>query len=144
MVQRLRICLPVPGTRFDPWSRKYHMPRGFGALQQLLSMCSTTREITTVTSPCSASRELPPLAATRESLLRARMIQVSQKKKKVLNALSTCQIFFCVSSLVKVNVAQSCLTLCDPMDHTVRAILQARILEWVAFPFSRGSSQPRD
>ena len=30
------------------------------------------------------------------------------------------------------------------MDYTVRGILQARILEWVAFPFSRGSSQPRD
>ena len=45
---------------------------------------------------------------------------------------------------VKVKVAQSCLTLCDPMDYTVRGILQARILEWIAFPFSRGSSQPRD
>ena len=44
----------------------------------------------------------------------------------------------------KVNVAQSCLTLCDPMDYTVHGILQARILEWVASPFSRGSSQPRD
>ena len=40
--------------------------------------------------------------------------------------------------------AQSCLTLCDPVDFTVHGILQARILEWVAFPFSRGSSQPRD
>ena len=46
--------------------------------------------------------------------------------------------------LVKVKVAQSCLTLCNPMDYTVHGILQARILEWVAFPFSRGSSQPRD
>ena len=45
---------------------------------------------------------------------------------------------------VKVKVAQSCLTLCDPMDYTVHGILQARILEWVALPFSRGSSQPRD
>ena len=42
------------------------------------------------------------------------------------------------------KVAQSCLTLCDPMDYTVHGILQARILEWVAFPFSMGSSQPRD
>ena len=33
---------------------------------------------------------------------------------------------------------------CDPMDYTVHGILQARILEWVAFPFSRGSSQLRD
>ena len=46
------------------------------------------------------------------------------------------------SALVK--VAQSSPTLCDPMDYTVHAILQARILEWVAFPFSRGSSRPRN
>ena len=45
---------------------------------------------------------------------------------------------------VKVKVTQLCPTLCDPMDYTVHEILQARILEWVAFPFSRGSSQPRD
>ena len=44
----------------------------------------------------------------------------------------------------EVKVAQSCPTLCDPMDYTVHGILHARILEWVAFPFSRGSSQPRD
>ena len=44
----------------------------------------------------------------------------------------------------EVKVAQSCLTLCDPMDYTVHGILQARILELVAFPFSRGFSQPRD
>ena len=34
--------------------------------------------------------------------------------------------------------------LCDPMDYTVHGNLQARILEWVIFPFSKGSSQPRD
>ena len=45
---------------------------------------------------------------------------------------------------VKVKVAQSCPTFCDPMDDTVHGILQAGILEWVAFPFSRGSFQPRD
>ena len=47
------------------------------------------------------------------------------------------------------EVAQSCPTLCDPMDcsppaSSVHGILQARILEWVAISFSRGSSQPRD
>ena len=47
-------------------------------------------------------------------------------------------------SVLKVKVAQSCPTLYNPMDYTVHGILQARILEWVAFPFSRGSSQPRD
>ena len=45
--------------------------------------------------------------------------------------------------------AQSCLTLCDPTDcsppgSSVHGILQARILEWVAISFSRGSSQLRD
>ena len=46
-------------------------------------------------------------------------------------------------------VTQSCPTLCDPMDYSssgssVHGILQARILEWVAMPSSRGSPQPRD
>ena len=45
---------------------------------------------------------------------------------------------------MKVQVARSSPTLWDPMDYTVHGILRARILEWVAFPFSRGSSQPRD
>ena len=43
----------------------------------------------------------------------------------------------------RVTDAQSCPTLCDPMDYSVHGILQARILEWVAFPFSRASYQPR-
>ena len=47
------------------------------------------------------------------------------------------------------EVAQSCPTLCDPIDcsppgSSLHGILQARILEWVAISFSRGSSQPRD
>ena len=49
----------------------------------------------------------------------------------------------------RVLVTQSCLTLRDPMDcnppgSSVHSILQARILEWVAIPFSRGSSQLRN
>ena len=47
------------------------------------------------------------------------------------------------------EVAQSCPTLCDPMDcslpgSSVHGIFQARILEWIAIPSSRGSSQPKD
>ena len=50
---------------------------------------------------------------------------------------------------VKVSVTQSCPTLWDPTDcslprSSVHGILQARILEWGAIPFSRGSSRPRD
>ena len=49
---------------------------------------------------------------------------------------------------VKVSVAQSCPTVCDPMDcsppgSSVHGLLQARILEWAALSSSRGSSQPR-
>ena len=40
------------------------------------------------------------------------------------------------------KVTHLCPTLWDPIDYTVQGILQARILEWVAFPFSRGSFQP--
>ena len=51
-------------------------------------------------------------------------------------------------SLEWVLITQACPTLCDPLDcnppgSSVHGILQARILKWVAFPFSRGSSQPR-
>ena len=48
------------------------------------------------------------------------------------------------SHSAEVKVIQSCLSLCNPMDYTIHIILQARILEWVAFPFSRGSFQLRD
>ena len=43
---------------------------------------------------------------------------------------------------VKMKAAQLCPTLCDPMDYAVHGILQARILEWAAFPFSRGPPNP--
>ena len=45
---------------------------------------------------------------------------------------------------VKEKVAQLCPALCDPMDYTVHGILQARILEWVAYPFASRSSRPRN
>ena len=50
--------------------------------------------------------------------------------------------------MLHAKLLQSCLTLCDSMDcsppgSSVCGILQARILEWVTMPFSRGSSRPR-
>ena len=55
---------------------------------------------------------------------------------------------YIISEWVSEWVAQSCPTLCDPKDggppgSSVRGIFQARILQWVAIPFSRGSSPPR-
>ena len=57
--------------------------------------------------------------------------------------------FFTTSHLKKWKWSQSCQTLCNPMDCSppglsFHGILQVRILEWIAFPFSRGSSQSRD
>ena len=49
---------------------------------------------------------------------------------------------FQLKESVKVKVAQSCPTLCYPLEYTVRGILQARKLEWVAFPFSRDLPNP--
>ena len=58
-------------------------------------------------------------------------------KNSYINSLSR---YLCV----KVRVVQLRPTLCDPMDYTVHGILRARILEWVAVPFFRGTFQPRD
>ena len=61
----------------------------------------------------------------------------------ISNFLLICSVFTVFKSS---EVTQSCLTLCDPMDHSppgssVHGIFQARILEWVAMPSSTGSSQ---
>ena len=55
----------------------------------------------------------------------------------------------CLKHVLWSGVAQSCLTLCNPMDcsllgSSVHGVFQARVLEWIAIPFSRGSSQPRN
>ena len=55
----------------------------------------------------------------------------------------------CMQACVRAKSLQSCLTLCDPIDcslpgSSVQRVLQARILEWVAMAFSRGSPQPGD
>ena len=67
----------------------------------------------------------------------------SEVKRKIINVLN----FLFLSS--ESEVTQLCPTLCDPMDcslpgSSLHGILQARVLEWVAISFSRGSSWPRD
>ena len=93
---------------------------------------------------------LPGAGETNE-LRRLSTIPGCWARKGILSAAdienrSNTQIYFtfCFNCLV----AQSCSTLCNPMDYkppgsSVHGILQARILEWVAISFSRGSSQPR-
>ena len=68
--------------------------------------------------------------------------QPERKKERKMSILLSSKAVLCL-------VAQSCLTLCIPLDcsppgSSVHGILQARILEWVAMPSSRGSSQLRD
>ena len=55
------------------------------------------------------------------------------------------EVYIVYANVFKVymKVPQLCPTLCDPPEYTVHGILQAGILEWVAFTFSRGSSRPR-
>ena len=68
----------------------------------------------------------------------------------MIGTIHTC-VYKCiyVYACIHAKSLQSCLTLCDPMDcslpsSSVHGILQARVLEWVAVPVSRGSSRPRD
>ena len=69
--------------------------------------------------------------------------------QKFCHAVSTFEHHELMPAADAAKSLQSCPTLCDPMDSSppgssVHGILQARILEWVAISFSRGSSQPRD
>ena len=96
------------------WKAFSHM---FNRLQVILSSCNSLR------STCNFTIFLPP------------------KKTEMLASES--------GVVVCVLVAQSCLTLYNPVDcslsgSSVHGIFQARILEWVAISYSRGSSQPRD
>ena len=91
---------------------------------------------------------LPPLwYSVTLTHTHTRIPGVSDGKESACNAATTATIYtytcVCAKSL------QLCLTLCNPRDcsslgSSVHGILQARILEWEAIPFSRGSSRPRD
>ena len=63
------------------------------------------------------------------------------KRNLISNNLYPCILVFVSMKSESCSVVSNS---CDPMDYTVCGILQARIQEWVAFPFSRGSPQPRD
>ena len=81
-----------------------------------------------------------PYMTTGKTIALTRWTFAGKVMSLLLNMLS--RLFMC-------EVAQSCLTLCDPMDcslpgSSLHGILQARVLEWVAISFSMGSSQPRD
>ena len=83
------------------------------------------------------------LVSIFEKVLPERLLRENTLDSKTPDILNLKRISVCAKSL------QLCTALCDPMDcspsdSSVHGILQARILEWVAIPFSRGSSWPRD
>ena len=92
----------------------------------------------------------PPGSSVHE-ILQARIqerVSIRIGKEKVKLSFLADDMIIHIENL-KSEVAQSCLTLCDPMDYSlqgfsVHGIFQAGVLEWVAISFSRGSSQPRD
>ena len=83
------------------------------------------------------------LVSIFEKVLPERLLRENTLDSKTPDILNLKRISVCAKSL------QLCTALCDPMDcspsgSSVHGILQARILEWVAIPFSKGSSWPRD
>ena len=83
------------------------------------------------------------LVSIFEKVLPERLLRENTLDSKTPDILNLKRISVCAKSL------QLCTALCDPMDcspsgSSVHGILQARILEWVATPFSKGSSWPRD
>ena len=73
----------------------------------------------------------------------SRLVITFLPRSKRLNLMAA--VYSVLSSSVCTQSLQLCPTLCDPMDCPLsRGILQARILEWVTMPFSRGSPWPRD
>ena len=80
------------------------------------------------------------MRVTNQPISHSVLLPVKSEGKKI----SPCMDTRSLHKLSEVNVAQSCPTFCDPWDYRVHGILQAKRLEWEAFPVSRGSSQPRN
>ena len=126
----------------------------WGELRKYACMCSVTWVMSNLFDPMDCSRP----GSSIHGLLQARILEwIVIPSSRISSRPRDRTPYFLhllhwqVGSLppappgkVKVKVTQSCPILCDPMDWTLHRILQARILKWVTFPFSRGSSQPRD
>ena len=93
------------------------------------------------------------LVAESKEELKSLLMKVKEESEKAGLKLNIQKMKIMASDPIRSDqirsVAQSCPTLCNPVDcsppgSSVHGILQARILEWVAISFSRGSSQPRD
>ena len=123
------------------WSKEI----SFGELLKcyVMSTLFCHREMRGFPSPFNLNLTEPRLCLL-ESMEPKNQYQTHMRKKqmKLANYLPNREVVY-------LKVTQSCLTLCDPMDcslpsSSVHGILQARVLEWVAISFSRGSSRPKD
>ena len=103
----------------------------------LQARCWITRQQPPATKRAGPSYLLPSVPPSN----RAPLLSVTSSTAS-MKMLCTSKMLWIIS--VKMKVAQSCPTLCHPMHYIVHGTLQARILEWVAFPFSRGSSRHRN
>ena len=105
--------------------------------------------------PLSSSSSPAPNPSQHQSLFQ---LLFSHKKKRIwigssgVDEATACytewsksekQVLY-INAWSEVKVTQLCLAFCDPMDYIVHGIFQARVLDWVAYLFSRSSSQPRD
>ena len=122
-----------------PFSNKVlHFKKWWPVLRN--SRRQKTREFQSHLATCLERSQHTSLAA----LFTTEGMQQPQCASAEIEGCSTCNLArACAES------AQSCPTLCDPMDcsppsSSVRGTLQARVLEWVAMPSSKGSTQPRD
>ena len=132
-----------------PLGNQFHLLAVQGTLKSLLQHHSSKASIFL----CSAFFIVQlshPYMTTRKTITLTRWTFVGKVTSLLFNMLSRLVITFLPKrNWVKMLVAQSCLILCDPMDYgptgsSVHGFLQARILDWVAIPFSRISYWPRD
>ena len=134
-------CLPREGReKVDPLSFFSFLSASNGAegeKQEQEEKWSFKRWVLTF-GPVCFKHYSPPLWPWKRSVF------IPIPKKGIAKVYSNYRTIALISHASKVKVDQLYLTLCDPMNYTVHGILQARIQELVAFPFSRGSSQPMD
>ena len=145
VVQWWRLQLPMQGSGFNPWSGNW-MPHAalessHAAPAKCIHFKHNEFRKNTMSGESVNLRRLGVRKLLSWGLLRV-LVEPS-------GASGVCRLQCSQRPGAGGEVAQSCLTLCDPEDcsppgSSVPRILQARILEWVAISSSRGSSQPRD
>ena len=106
--------------------------------------CSVAKSCQTLQPHMVAECQVPLFTTISQSLIKFPSTELVMLSNHLILCLPLVLFPSIFPNISEVKVTQSCLTLCKPMDSLVHGILQARILEWVAFPFSRLSSQPRD